>query len=259
MGNLLGIRTSRANITDELLDLMFSWIEKMESCAEKLRKLAEELESLREKCNFSDCYGNSVAVVGAACAIGAGLTLLTGGLAAPVLAGVGAGCTGVGVTISVATKITEGFISSATMKDAQEIHENSNDIGEKIQQLFQKLKNEKLKMKPSADPDELDQHVMTELLTAMGRRFELEVDISSFRDEYQRLSGGSTNSSLNQRVLMTYFMIPLTGILAFFSFKAAGKQSKLLFAEGIKQLIKEVSSTGFKTFLKGGGLVRFCN
>ncbi|XP_067426918.1 uncharacterized protein [Thunnus thynnus] len=49
-------------------------------------------------------------------------------------------------------------------------------------------------------------------------------------------------------------MTAVAGVLICFSFKAEGKASKLLFAKGAEQLIKKVSSDGFKTFLKGGGM-----
>ena len=244
---------------DQLLERIFSWIEQRERCAEKLRKLAGELESLREKCNGSECIGSSVSVAGAACLIGAGVaTLFTGGAAAPFLGLLGGVYTGVGLTVSLATKLTEHLISSDTMKDAQKIEQKSNDIGETIQRLLKKLKAEKKGVNSFADPDELDQHVMTEILGAMARRSGLKwpINISSFGWGGAR---GFTGLDSNPNLIMPEVMTTVAGVLICFSFQAEGKASKLLFAKGAEKLIKTVSSAGFKTFLKGGGMVRLFN
>ncbi|XP_028268120.1 uncharacterized protein LOC114440051 [Parambassis ranga] len=242
---------------DRLLDEIFSWIEQRESCAAKLRKLARELEELRKKCNATECVGSSVAVAGTACLIGAGvLTLCTGGAAAPFLGVLGAAYTGVGATISVAAKITEHFISSDTMKDAQKVETKSDSIAKEIQRLFQKLKAEKKEVNHSADPDELDKHVMTEVMKAMARRNGLkdEINISYFIDDpYLNLGGGRGLGGLNP--MFTAQMVALAGILACFAFQLSGKKYKFLFAKGAEQLIKLISSNAFKTFLKGGAMV----
>lgn len=249
---------------DQLLERIFSWIEQRERCAEKLRTLARELESLREKCNGSECIGSSVSVAGAACLIGAGVaTLFTGGAAAPFLGLLGGVYTGVGLTVSLATKLTEHLISSDTMKDAQKIEQKSNDIGETIQRLLKKLKAEKKGVNSFADPDELDRHVMTEILGAMARRSGLTrpINISSFGDGWGGARGftGLDSPQLNPNLIMPEVMTTVAGVLICFSFQAEGKASKLLFAKGAEQLIKKVSSAGFKTFLKGGGMVRLFN
>ncbi|XP_044187309.1 trichohyalin-like [Thunnus albacares] len=245
---------------DQLLERIFSWIEQRERCAEKLRKLAGELESLREKCNGSECIGSSVSVAGAACLIGAGVaTLFTGGAAAPFLGLLGGVYTGVGLTVSLATKLTEHLISSDTMKDAQKIEQKSNDIGETIQRLLEKLKAEKRGVNSFTDPDELDRHVMTEILGAMARRNGLKwpINISSFGDDWEEVIGfiGQDSPQLNPNLIMPCVMFAVAGVLICFSFKAKGKASKRLFAKGGEQLIKKVSSAGFKTFLKGGLVV----
>lgn len=249
---------------DRLLEQIFSWIEQRERCAEKLRKLARELESLREKCNASECFGSSASVLGAACLIGAGAaTLFTGGAAAPFLGFLGATYTGVGLTVSLTTKLTEHLLSSDTMKDAQKIEQKSNEIGKTIQRLLEKLKAEKKEVSSSIDPDELDQHVMTEIVGAMARRSGLRrrINISSFGDGWGGARGFDPTymrhhpNGLGSLRLQPAVMTAVAGVLICFSFQASGKKSKLLFAKGTEQLIKKVSSAGFKTFLKGGGMV----
>ncbi|KAE8282664.1 hypothetical protein D5F01_LYC18051 [Larimichthys crocea] len=242
---------------DLLLELMSSWIDQREGCARQLKKLADELESLREKCNAGECVGNSVSVVGAACLLGAGAaTLFTGGAAAPFLGLLGGVYTGVGVTVSVVSKLTEHFVSSDTMKEAEKIEAKSNDIAQRIQKQFDQLKAEIKKVSPSADPDEVDRGVMTELLGAMARRsgLKMEIDVSILHDMLQRSAYQGMNMQLNQSSMIIMINV-FVGILAFFAFRSSGKGSKLLIAEGTKQMIKQMSTTGVKTAFKGGAMV----
>ncbi|XP_031162790.1 uncharacterized protein LOC116055131 [Sander lucioperca] len=243
---------------DQLLEHMFSWIEQRESCAKQLKKLAQELESLREKCNASECVGSSVAVVGAACVIGAGVaTLLTAGAAAPFLGLLGAAYSGVGVAVSVVTKITEHFLSGATMKEAQNIEQKSNEIEEEIQKLFQQLKAERREASSFTDPDDLDRHIVTEILRAMVRRSGLDrkINFHMLDDEPQFFFDGPRSMGLNRDYFSTVVMVGFLGILAFFTFEVRGKKFKFLFAKGAKELIKRLSTTAFKTTLKGGAKV----
>ncbi|XP_073343596.1 uncharacterized protein [Pagrus major] len=242
---------------DELLELMFSWIKERECCAEQLRKLARELESLREKCNAAECVGSVVSVVGAASLIGAGVaTFFTAGAAAPLLAVAGGVYTGVGVTVSVGTKITEHFLSSDTLKEAQEIEKKSNKIAEKIQKRFEQLNAEVKERSPFADSDEVDQHVMSEIVGAMARRSGLRQNIDFSKEFFSdpALRAMMMNQSSNS-AMTAGLTLQVVGILTFFSLKNGGKKFDILFAEGAKQLMKQVATTGFKTALKGGAMV----
>ncbi|KAI3360242.1 hypothetical protein L3Q82_014557 [Scortum barcoo] len=248
-------KTSIMATADQLLKKMFSWIEQRENCAEQLRKLAQELETLRKKCNASECVGSSVSVVGAVCLIGAGVaTFCTGGAAAPLLGVAGAVYSGVGAAISVVTKITEHFSSSDTMKEAKRIEEESNEIAEEIQELFKKLKAERKKVSPNADADDLDRHVTAELLGAMARRSGLNLHISFGMLDRLFLNVGPGNMILNQ-IFKFEVAAGLGGILSFFAFQTSGKQFKPFLDKGAQQLVKEISTTGLKTALKGGAMV----
>ncbi|XP_045897455.1 uncharacterized protein LOC123964633 isoform X1 [Micropterus dolomieu] len=251
--------TSIMATADLLLELMFSWIQQRELCAEQLKKLARELESLREKCNVSECVGSSAAVVGAACVIGAGaVTLFTGGAAVPLLGLIGAVSSVGGVTISVVTKLTEHFLSSSTMKEAQKIEEQSNKIAERIQKLFQQLKAEVKNRSSSADPDKLDRRMMMEILTAMGRRSGLkgEINVRMCGDKPQfYFDAGPRHIGLNSMAVNPALAVGFAAILKFFAFEVSDKELKILFANGAKQLMKLLSTTGFKTALKGGAKV----
>ncbi|CAJ1075497.1 uncharacterized protein LOC117831718 [Xyrichtys novacula] len=238
---------------DQLLEEMYTWIEQREQCARKLKTLAQELESLREKCNASECIGTTTAVVGTAFLIGAGVTtLLTGGAAAPLLGIAGGVCSGVGVGISVITKITEHLLSSDTMKDAQRIERKGNEVSENIQKLFQRLKKETQRASSSSDPNDLDQEIMNEILKAMARRSGLQHHfiLHMLGKRQHHFGAGLGGPMFNQSTLM----ITLGSILSFFTLKASGDIFKLMFVKGGQQLAKEVSKVGLKTALKGGAM-----
>ncbi|XP_032364966.1 uncharacterized protein C53C9.2, partial [Etheostoma spectabile] len=242
---------------DRLLDLMFSWIGQRERCAEQLETLARELESLREKCNAGECVGSGVAVVGAACLIGAGVaTVLSAGAAAPLLGVLGAAYSGVGVAVSVATKITEHFASSGTLTEARTIEQSSSNVAEEIQKLFEQLKAERREARFFADPDDLDRHVMTEVLRALARRSGLDrgIDLHMRGDEIQFFFSEGTRSTAPLLVFSSTVINGYLGILAFFTFKGSGKKSTYLITKGTEQLVQLLSSAAFKTALKGGAI-----
>ncbi|XP_030266950.1 uncharacterized protein LOC115578228 [Sparus aurata] len=231
---------------DLLVELMFSWIEKRENCAMKLKKLADELETLRKKCNSAECAGSTASMIGAASLIGAGVvTFCTGGAAAPALAIAGGVGVGTGVTVSVTTKIIEHFSSSDTLKDAEDIEDNNNAIAEIIQNLFEQLKVEVKRMYPSADPDQVDQRVMTSFMEAVARRSDLKLNIDF--SKHESLDRTELGNRQNSRAVC--------GIFKDFPLKTAGKQSELFIAEATKQLIKEMSTAGLKTAIGGGAMV----
>ncbi|KAF1380247.1 hypothetical protein PFLUV_G00184850 [Perca fluviatilis] len=167
----------------------------------------------------------------------------------------GAAYSGVGVAVSVVTKITEHVLSSNTMKEAQNIDKKSNEIAEKIQKLFEQLKAERREVSSFADPDDLDRHIMTEILRAMARRSGLDwkINFRMLDDEPQFFFSGPRFMGLNQ----VYFSTPFgfLGILAFFTFEVNGKEFQFLFAKGAKELIKLLPANAFKTALKGGAKV----
>ncbi|KAF0022254.1 uncharacterized protein LOC118289099 [Scophthalmus maximus] len=248
---------------DKLLEMIFSWIEQRKQCADQLSKLAQELESLRMKSKGGQCVGSSVAVVGAACLLGAGVTILTGGAAAPLLGALGATYTGVGAVISVASKIIESFVSSDTMKDAKKIEEKSNDIAKNIQRLFEQLKSEKEAVNSFTNPDHLDRHIMTEILRSVARRSGLRrrIRIRMVDNEPQLFYGGGSgfrcgtfgpNPLMNPSVSI---LVTAAGVMAFFTLSAGGKKFNFLFVKGGQQLLKEISVTGLKTALKGSAML----
>ncbi|CAN9505038.1 unnamed protein product [Ophioblennius macclurei] len=239
-------------IAEDLLEKIYTWIREREKSADNFVELARELETIRERCNTAECFGNTASVVGAASLIGAGAaTLLTGGLAAPILGLVGATYTAVGVAVTVGTKITEHFVSSGPMKKAEEIEKTSNTLAQEIQRMSERLKEQIKRENPKADPDQLDQLFMTEIVKAVARRYSIDVQMNliyfDLNDHLQ--------TTLNLHRGMEKVFVEVAGVLAFFAFKVSGKKSVILFAQGVKQLAKELSSTAFKTAFKGGAMV----
>ncbi|XP_010786487.1 uncharacterized protein isoform X3 [Notothenia coriiceps] len=225
---------------DELLDLMFKWMDQKEGCAKQLRKLARELEDLREKCNRNQFIGNSAQVAGAASLVGAGLiTLITGGLAVTFLA-LGATYMGVGVTISVVTHLNEHLLSSVTMEKAQRIESKSNKIAERIKRLFEQLRKECKAESVNADKDELDQRVMAKVLGAIGRRNGQKWTVC---DSIKLSSSSGPQFPLNEillnGVLPAKAVAGVAHILEAFALPARGKYPKLPpVDEASKQIFK---------------------
>ncbi|XP_034091051.1 uncharacterized protein LOC117558771 isoform X2 [Gymnodraco acuticeps] len=224
---------------DELLDLMFKWMDQKEGCAKYLRKLARELEDLRKKCNGNQFIGNSVQVAGAASLVGAGVaTLITGGLAVTFLA-FGATYMGVGVTISVVTHLTEHLLSSMTMEKAQRIESKSNKIAERIKRLFEQLRKEFKAESVNADKDELDQRVMAKVLGAIGRRNGQKWTVCD-SIKWSSSSGPQfpLNAILLNGVLPAKAVAGVARILEAFALPARGTYPKPLSAEAGEQIFK---------------------
>lgn len=206
---------------DELVDQIYSWIEQRERCAYKLRDLARELESRRRSCNASETVGSTVAVAGAACFIGAGIaTFLTGGLAAPFLAALGTAYTGVGVTTSLVTKITEHFLSSASMTEAQNAEKESRKTAETIEQLFLELRT---KNDHITDPDDQDKQILTEILKTIARRNHIKIDEEIILMHLSEEPGSLDFLNIGLRKPQTKLIfLTFVAVLRFFSFVPSG-------------------------------------
>lgn len=243
---------------DQLVELMFSWIEKRENCAEQLKKLADELETLREKCNVAKCAGSTASMIGTASLIGAGVaTIFTAGLAAPllVIAGVVGGA---GVAVSVGTKITELFLSSDTLKDAEKIEKENNEIAERIQNLFGQLKVEVKRMYPYADPDQVDRLVISAFMVAVARRSSrgLQIDFRRLANDCFPSTQPNKTSQLTKNVIVLVGLgVGVLGVLTFFTFKAKGKICQDLIETAVIRLTQKIAKTGVKTALKRGAMV----
>ncbi|KAF7647822.1 hypothetical protein LDENG_00166010 [Lucifuga dentata] len=240
-------------------------MEQWEHCEEQLRKVAQELESLRQNCNGFEWVGSSVAVVSTACWIGAGVaTLCTGGAAAPFLGMLGTAYAGTGDAINVGTKITEHFLSSSSMKEAVDIKKKSSRIEENIKKLFKHLKQER----EDLSSEEVDQHVMTEVVEAVARRRgfeEFSLRAASAVNEPKFYFGRHFRTMCDipdqdfhdqSHQLMGAGIIALLGVLTFFTLTASRKQNKVFFGAAAKELLKQMTNVGVKTATTGLTLVR---
>ncbi|KAK2833931.1 hypothetical protein Q5P01_017820 [Channa striata] len=118
------MQTSIMATTEQLLELMFTWMRSRNSCAEESIKMARELE-------------NCIARHSAAAAFVTGATSLTGAAAAPLLDLMGMWFLGVGAAISVATTVTEQVVICASMMDTRDLDKQSNNSAGEIQEKFQ--------------------------------------------------------------------------------------------------------------------------
>lgn len=248
---------------NRLLELIDSWIEQRQLHAKQLRKLALELEQLREKCNVGECVGSSVSVLGATCAIGAGVaTLFTGGLAALALAGLGAMYTVTGGAISVVSQLTEHLKSSDTMKEAEKIGKKTNKIEENMKKELEQLKAEVEDMSSFADPDEVDQHVMAEILRAIARQSGLKwvrgLDSSKLirMFDYKLKSVLNTVLEILNLAISNPAVVP-AGILMCFTLRLT-RGKKIWLQKGAQRPIMQLSKLGLKT-IKGSAMVRLRN
>lgn len=237
---------------DRLVELMYSWMESRRKCARELRDLAGELESLREKCNAGETVGNSIAVLGAGCMVGAGLlTFATGGIAAPFLGALGAAYSTVGATITVATKIIEGFKSSGTMERAQNADQFANTIAKEIDQLFEKLKAE------GPGGSEQDHHIVKEVLEALSRRCGLSVsdmDMDLLLNE-RLFSYKPGHTVIPETAFESAMKDGIVGIFSVFAFSVEDKVLTKLLTKGTEEIVKKMAANGLKTALKGGARV----
>ncbi|XP_056257759.1 uncharacterized protein LOC130185356 [Seriola aureovittata] len=224
---------------DQLLENMLSWIEQNEACEQQLRKLAKELESISEVSKAGQTVGSTVAVFGAVCTVAGGVaTLMSGGMAAPLLL-LGTAYTATGGAISLSSEVLEIIFSSQPMKEAKKAAEKGVRIENKIQQLFKKLKMERKSQNPRANTDELDQHVVIEIVKAIARRKGLVVNLT-----FNFMYDNRHNKNFQTICVMTL------GVLAVFAFKLGGTGLRSLYTRGAERIARLTSTTACKRAAK---------
>ncbi|KAI2650981.1 Inclusion membrane protein D [Labeo rohita] len=170
-------------VADKLCDELYRWIEEQEKCADHLMALANELENMREVITAGQFVGNTATVVGSAALVGSGIaTLLTGGLAAPLVA-LAAGITaGVGTATSFTCSIVEKWNSSSTMKKAEETGDQIKQIQNNIKMLQKKLQEECESQGFKASfSDDVQCEITVRILKAMAKRSGRDVLLSCLR------------------------------------------------------------------------------
>lgn len=204
------------DVADELCYELFRLIDQQERCADHLMALATELEGMREAVTKGHLVGNTATVLGSATLVGTGIaTVVTGGLAAPMLA-LAAGITaGAGTVTAVGLSFVQGWKSSAIMKNAEKTADQIKEIQDNIERLQKKLNKEcENKLPKTSSSEELQCEFTARILRALAKRSGKDLSISrlkhfiSSNDEYYRDSG--TNPNIVQILFYPNFGIQYT-------------------------------------------------
>ncbi|XP_056627622.1 uncharacterized protein LOC130439179 isoform X1 [Triplophysa dalaica] len=163
---------------DELCGLLFLWLEKRKQCEEKLLDLAKELEDVHEKSTAFQFVGSATSVI--ALTTAGVFTVLTGGLAAPLLATtVG---TIAGAAVDIASTAIEAIISGSTMKDAKNIMQEDEKIVKNIQKAIENLKKEcGVQQNGAHGSSDVDCEMATQIMSAVARRNNVDVPLEFIR------------------------------------------------------------------------------
>lgn len=152
---------------DKIVNKIFSWMDLQKDSVDKLNELASELEEQQKTINVTKVVGSSVSVGGAAAMTVAGVvSVLTGGLSIPLLAGTGAVASGLGLATSVGSDVVGAVLSSRTMKEAQNISKSLDEITALMESLLTKATGRQQRGK-NVSPEE---YVKEAILRAMAKR-----------------------------------------------------------------------------------------
>ncbi|XP_012714540.2 uncharacterized protein LOC105923191 isoform X2 [Fundulus heteroclitus] len=142
---------------DVLVTKINKWVCLQKECSRKLTNLASELEDAVKAANVTKVVGSSVSVGGAAAMTAAGvLTVLTGGVALPVLAtmgAVGAVASGTSLLTSVGSEAYSASKSKDIMEEAKKVLDELKSLEEEMKKLMKSLKE---KSCSSCDDDDND-------------------------------------------------------------------------------------------------------
>lgn len=151
---------------DKIVNKIFSWMDLQKDSVDKLNELASELEEQQKTINVTKVVGSSVSVGGAAAMTVAGVvSVLTGGLSIPLLAGTGAVASGLGLATSVGSDVVGAVLSSRTMKEAQNISKSLDEITALMESLLTKATGRQQRGK-NVSPEE---YVKEAILRAMAK------------------------------------------------------------------------------------------
>lgn len=163
--------------------------------------------------------------MGSALLIGVGAaSVLTGGLATPLLA-LGAAYTGGGAVACACSSETEEKYSKKILSEARDIFNRSNEKVTRIQELFEKLKKEKKRQNSMLDPEELDNHVLADVLMAVGRLRGLDMSnmghLLTSQIEFSFANGGNI---CGPHVGFSSILVCLCAVLLMFNLKIGSKR-----------------------------------
>lgn len=156
---------------DKIVNKIFSWMDLQKDSVDKLNELASELEEQQKTINVTKVVGSSVSVGGAAAMTVAGVvSVLTGGLSIPLLAGTGAVASGLGLATSVGSDVVGAVLSSRTMKEAQNISKSLDDLTAEITALMESLLTKATGRQQRGKNVSPEEYVKEAILRAMAKR-----------------------------------------------------------------------------------------
>ncbi|KAM9466685.1 uncharacterized protein Hap1MRO34_015723 [Clarias gariepinus] len=248
-------------VADKLCEELFRLIDKHKKCAKHLMALANELEKMREAMSVGQLVVNTATVVGSATLIGTGIaTLLTGGLASPLLVAAAGVTVGAGTVTSFALSLAEKWKSSDTMKKAEKTFDKIQTIENNIKRLQKKLSKEcgsqDLKVSSS---DVMQFETTARILEAMARRSGRDLPLSRLkrilRNAYifaqYRNSGLQMSPSLNAPLLKGVSALLITLGYSFIIMKSSARKG---ISFSIPLLVRG-SEDVLKSIFKGAGQV----
>ncbi|XP_039510990.1 uncharacterized protein LOC120465351 [Pimephales promelas] len=228
---------------DILCESLFRWLENRKKCAEELKKLAQELEDVHQGSNIGQVVGAATSVASISGALIA--TVLTGGLAGPVLVAAAVG-TVAGTAVSVTSTLVETFISSSTFKKANELMKEDEKVGTKIQEQLRDLKD---RCRGALNADELDCEVTTRLMWSLARRSNTPVPLDFLRGFnratfFHHLAPGGLDPDQASRFICQALGAATVFSLMTSSLKVSGKV-----------MMKNIGRIGIKSAVKAGSRV----
>lgn len=156
---------------DKIVNKIFSWMDLQKDSVDKLNELASELEEQQKTINVTKVVGSSVSVGGAAAMTVAGVvSVLTGGLSIPLLAGTGAVASGLGLATSVGSDVVGAVLSSRTMEEAQNISKSLDDLTAEITALMESLLTKAAGRQQRGKNVSPEEYVKEAILRAMAKR-----------------------------------------------------------------------------------------
>lgn len=156
---------------DKIVNKIFSWMDLQKDSVDKLNELASELEEQQKTINVTKVVGGSVSVGGAAAMTVAGVvSVLTGGLSIPLLAGTGAVASGLGLATSVGSDVVGAVLSSRTMEEAQNISKSLDDLTAEITALMESLLTKATGRQQRGKNVSPEEYVKEAILRAMAKR-----------------------------------------------------------------------------------------
>ncbi|XP_051717011.1 uncharacterized protein LOC127494867 [Ctenopharyngodon idella] len=227
---------------DLLCDSLLRWLENRKECARKLLELAQELEKVHQDSNIAQVVGAATSVASISGALLA--TILTGGLASPLLVAAAAG-----TVVSVTSTLVEAGMSSSTFNKAIELIKEDEEVGTSIQKQLQDLKDRCGGTQLGAHADELECEVTTQLMWALARRNKTHVPLDFLRG-FNRATffrhitpGGLAPAEASRFIGQALGLVTFSAVITS-SLKVSAKE-----------MVKDIGQIGIKAAVKAGSRV----